>query len=276
MDLKPVKKYHTPRYPEKSLVLDKPALLKTLPERWKGNAYIGMALTSVLAFSLAGCTASSQDDKTISRNQPGKVTAAPIFEHGQGRGSFGCVSVAPPSFLSEEEAYDVIQEEAEKYGIVFERDAFELKGVEIPETKYYLKPEGESQEFSQRGEEIDSTRRGDLSLDGYDESRKIGFEFVSREDYEQWSKEQTIRSSVDDFDFSSTAKMLRQGTDGKNGEVHLGIFYNPMTPYQELKELGLEQDDFEAMKLKTKEMAAEELKKQVKDFLDWLKAQGII
>lgn len=273
MDLKPVLKYKTPRYPEKSVFLDNPHLLKTVPERWKDNIYVGVALTSILAFSLTGCSA---DDKTILNNQD-KVTAAPIFEHGNGRGSFGCVSVAPPSFLSEEEAYEVIQEEAEKYGIAFERDALELKGVGIPETKYYLKSAGESSKNNaQGGEVIDSTRKGDLALDGYDESKKIGFEFVSREDYDQWSKEQTARSSVDDFDFLSTAKMLQQGTDGKTGDVNLGIFYNPMTPYEELKKLVIERNDFEELGLKTKELASEALRKQVKEFLEWLKGQGII
>ncbi|MEL7567445.1 MAG: hypothetical protein AAGU27_21555 [Dehalobacterium sp.] len=274
MDIKPVKKYKTPCYPEKSVLIENPDLLRTVPERWKDNIYIGVALTSILAFSLVGCSAPSADEKN---NQQNKVAAAPIFEHGNGRGSFGCVSVAPPSFLSEEEAYEVIQEETEKYGIAFAREALELKGVEIPETKYYLKPEGESsKDNSQGGEEIDSTRKGDLTLDGYDESKKIGFEFVSREDYDRWSKEQTARSSVDDFDFLSTAKMLQQGTVGKTGDVNLGIFYNPMTPYEELKKLDREQNDFEALELKTKEMASDELRNQVKDFLEWLKGQGII
>ena len=56
MDIKPVKKYKTPRYPEKSVLLANPNLLKTVPERWKGNIYIGVALTSILAFSLVGCS----------------------------------------------------------------------------------------------------------------------------------------------------------------------------------------------------------------------------
>lgn len=275
MDIKPVKKYKTPRYPEKSVLLYNPDLLKTVPERWKGNIYINVALTSILAFSLAGC---SVNDEKISNDQPPKFVVAPIFEHGNGRGSFGCVSVAPPSFLSEEEAYEVIQEEAEKYGIAFEREILELKGVAIPETKYYLKPlQGEGfKDYLNEREAIDSTRRGDLTLDGYDESKKIGFEFVSREDYKQWSKEQTVRLSVDDFDFLTTAKLLQQGTDGKTGDVNLGIFYNPMAPYEELRKLDIERNDYGKMEQKTKEMASDELRLQVKDFLEWLKAQGII
>ncbi|KUO50245.1 MAG: hypothetical protein APF76_11070 [Desulfitibacter sp. BRH_c19] len=266
MNLRPVKKYKAPTYPEKSVLLENPDLLKTVPIRWKGNIYIGAALTSILAFSLVGCSTSTDEGGSISKSQLNKVAVAPIFENGNGRGSFGCVSVAPPSFLSEEEAFDVIQAEAGKYNIVFERKALDLKGVEIPETKFYL---GD-------GKAIDATRRGDLTLDGYDASKKIGFEFVSREDYEQWQKKQDIRSSVDDFDFLSTAKLLQQGTNGKNGDFNLGIFYNPMTPYEELRELGIEQYDYAEMELKTKELASAELREQVKGFLEWLKAQEII
>lgn len=280
MLVRPVDKYRIPRYPEKIEILRNPSMLKTVPERWKGNAYVGVALMSILAFTLTGCgnKAASAGEKTSASTQSletEKALVAPIFEHGNGRGSFGCVSVAPPSFLSEEEAFQAIREEGARYGIVFDRAGLELKNVGIPETLYYLKPEAADAGYNQNGGEINSVRKGDLTLDGYAAAEKIGFEFISEKDYGEWVKEQGSRSSVDDYDFLSTAKMLKTGLEGKNNGVNIGIFYNPMTPYEELKKLDIK-DDFEKMELKTKEMATDELRSQVRDFLQWLKAQGVI
>ncbi|MDP4091420.1 MAG: metalloprotease, partial [Bacillota bacterium] len=132
MEIKPVKKYKVPGYPDRDTVLNSPGILKTVPERWKGNAYVCAALSTLMLASLTSCTQKAQ--RTGTDGQGNKALVAPIFEHGQGRGSFGCSSVAPPSFLSEEEAFQVIQEEARQYGVSFHRDGLEIKGVGIPQT----------------------------------------------------------------------------------------------------------------------------------------------
>ena len=44
-------------------------------------------------------------------SQRAAAVVAPVFEHGKGRGIAGCIVVAPPVFLSEEEALQVISEE---------------------------------------------------------------------------------------------------------------------------------------------------------------------
>ena len=44
MEEKPVIKYKTPRYPDKSVVYLNPGLLKSMPDRWKDNVCIGIAL----------------------------------------------------------------------------------------------------------------------------------------------------------------------------------------------------------------------------------------
>lgn len=271
MDIIPVKKYKNPKYPNKQKVLEDPKLLNTLPERWKDNLYVSTALSTLLLITLSACTPKQTSDSSPKNN---KYSIAPIFEHGNGRGSFGCSSVAPPSFLSEEEAFQVIQEEGEKYNISFEKDGLELKNIRLPETKYYLKPEESNSSFKQNGGSINSTRKGDLFLDGYDAQKKIGYEFISTDDYEEWQVKQNTRSTVDDYDFLSTAKLLKEGISKKNDEVSVGIFYNPMTSLS--PEQLHNQTDFKILEDKLKNLAKEDLRKQVKDFLQWLKAQEII
>lgn len=269
MDIRPVKKYKTPDYPDKQSSIENPELLSQLPDRWKKNIYVQAALSTLLIFTLSSCRGKETGGTSIIEKE---AMVAPVIDHGAGRGSFGCMSIAPPSFLSEEEAYQVIQEEGKKYGITFEKNNLELKDVGIPETKYYLKYDEED-----TGEVIDSSRKGDLTLDGYDEEKKIGFEFISREDYENWHVDQGIRSSVDDFDFLSTARVLRDGLLNKNDDTSIGVFYNPMesVPINELNG-NLENIDWEALEKRVKQSAEDNLREQVKDFLEWLKAQGIM
>lgn len=277
MDIKPVKKYKTPKYPDKEAVADDPELLKQLPHRWRKNVYVGTALSSLLIFTLASC---GKSQVTESNTTEKEAMVAPVFDHGSGRGSFGCMSIAPPSFLSEEEAFQVIQEEGKKYGISFERDGLEIENVKIPETKYFLKSEdgnGENSNFEKNGGAVDSSKSGDLKLDGYDDIKKVGFEFVSKEDYDSWHVEEGVRSSVDDFDFLSTAKILRDGLEGKNGGSSIGVFYNPMEMLSK-DEINPSDENREwaALEVKVKQKAEDNLRKQVRDFLEWLKAQGIM
>jgi hypothetical protein len=245
-----------------------------MPERWKKSVYVNAALSTLLIFTLTSCR--ERKVSGVDQNEK-KAQVAPVFDHGNGRGSFGCMSIAPPSFLSEEEAFQVIQEEVKKYGISFEKEGLTIESVKLPETKYYLRPEEKIENYKEDGDIIDSSKIGDLKLDGYDGGKKIGFEFVSKEDYDSWHVEEGIRSSVEDFDFLSTAAILRDGLEKDNGEASIGVFYNPMVMLskEELK-LGDEDRDWEGMAVKVNDMGKNELRMQVKDFLEWLKAQGII
>lgn len=276
MDIIPIKAYKTPKYPDKLTVLKSPGILKTVPERWRGNAYVCAALGALMVASLTSCARKQQNEigsvetstKAGSSSQEKKALIAPIFEHGQGRGSFGCDSVAPPSFLSEEEAYQVIQEEAKQYGINFAKNAFEIKKAGIPKTSFYPKPED--------GSGIKDTKSGTLQLDGYDAKKKIAFEFISEEDYKAWAIEEGKRSTVDDYDFLSTAKVLNKGLSGKNGENTIGIFYNPMVGFSKEEMSNIKEESFREMRIRRNQLAKDDLKKQVRDFLEWLKAQGIM
>jgi hypothetical protein len=272
MDIIPVKKYKEPKYPTKKMVLNNSELLEALPDRWKSNAYVGIAFSALLMVTLSACeTKDINQPNTNMQSKEAKI--APVFEHGKGRGSFGRSSVAPPSFLSEEEAFQVIQEEASKYDIDFKKEALLLSKVPIPETKLYLK----SETYNEDGGTINSTKTGSLKLDGFDEEKKIAFEFVSRDDYEEWKVNQGVGSSVDDYDFLSTAKLLQKGLKNKNHDTSIGIFYNPMEMLSEEQRKELtDTNNWQAAEVKVKEIAGEQLRMQVKDFLEWLKAQGIM
>ncbi len=288
--LSPLPNYKSPSYPTKEEIMQNPALLRKIPRRWAGNPLVLTALGLVLTAGLTACGTASDSilpdraspaasDALDATNPPssgnsiasavdstGNSTEAsvndakaldiPIFAHGTGRGSYGCESVAPPVFLSEEEAMQVIQEECAAQGI----DISGQKTISGTFPATSTLPEAVS------GGASDQTYTGDLSLDGYSEALGIGVEFVSTDDILDWQTGTEMHATVDEYNLKGTAQRLADCTD------NVAVFYDPMAAdYNDFT--GSNEESY----METgKEQSLEELREQVRDFLRWLKAQGVI
>jgi hypothetical protein len=90
----------------------------------------------------------------------------------------------------------------------------------------------------------------DLTLDGADAKRKIQYEYVSQADTQAWAK---VNPKVCSDDTTSTATALREGLSQKLPEGTTVIFYDAG---------GLDAQDG--------------LRAQVRGFIAWLKAEGVI
>ncbi len=295
MMLKPVKHYKEPYYPEKKIILNNPSLLNTAPKRWANNKSVQVALSSILLMTLTACGPKYTDtDKTASpentvaptaktdvsevdnENKTSEVTngyVAPIFEHGEGIGSFGCMSIAPPAFLSEEEAYQVISDEARKRGINFEKENEILKNIMLPVTytfpeKFIQDPDNPDIIIAEKPSK--TQKKGNLILDGYDHDKQIAFEFVSVSDFKGWIGDSTVHSSVESYHCLETSKTLREGIIDKTDNKFVGVFYDPIAGIS-IEELRKDYS-FD----KRKELSKELLRQQFSDFLEWLKAEGVI
>jgi len=75
-------------------------LLSRVPERWRQNALVVGVLGGVVGLVLA-----AQNSASAQQRAPGPPSrVAPIFSHGEGRGAFGCLAVAAPVFLAEDQS----------------------------------------------------------------------------------------------------------------------------------------------------------------------------
>jgi len=277
MELKPVKNYKVPKYPDKKIILSNPDMLKLTPKRWTKNINTQIAFSSLLIMMLTACGPkydNSNEGNIVGSDptsEPGNTTVyvAPIFEYGDGRGSFGCVSVAPPAFLSEEEAYQVICDEAKKRGINFEKSNEVLKDIQIPVTYTFIeyKPNPDNPDEYIPVYPSKTKENGNLELDGYDESKKIAFEFVSVDDYRGWQGKSGIMSSVESYHVLDAAKTLREGIAEKENGKYIGVFYDPIASVDFTQSKASE---------KRKEASKELLRQQVADFIEWLKAMNVI
>jgi hypothetical protein len=239
----------------------------------KGNALL--VLTAVIwTFFTArdGCT---QEGKAIAPGLNPSVSAkvAPIFNHGKGR-----IKGSNPQFLTEEEARKVICEEAAKAGIHFENSKQIIPLVERPVTNGY-EPATDARIRKPK------VKADSLELDGADVSRNISFEFISVQDIERWQVETARDSEVEkeisekmrpkdsiilidtnpqlpDYATKQIAEMLQYGLLKTKLDQLIVIFYDPGN------KINQSLPDSES-KIK----ALDELRQQVRDFIEWLKKQ---
>lgn len=260
MEITPLRNYPQPEYPTATAFHQNGLqLMRHIPRRWRFAKTLG----SVLAFTILSglCACSLQNSEKNTDTEKAISESVPLFVHGNGRGSYGCVSIAPPVFLSEDEAAQVIRETAEEYGLSFTKKGT-VAGDALPYTSLY--------------EEMEDTYKGELPLDGYDASTGLGYLFVSRDDIVSWHKDTGVYASVEFFDTKGTAEKLAATV--KN----TAVFYDPGTDsdlrdrYFKDAENPYIEENLAAYMAAQKTQAEEKLRAQVMDFIAWLQAQGIL
>jgi len=245
MQIRPLGTYREPCYPTHTILDEHPELLRLVPKRWRGNPVVLAALTGVCVL-LSGCR------HDVSAGPP-KV--APIFLHGDGRGTFAGKVLNPPVILPEDEARQVIVEEAKRAGISFSGAARTVQGLPVPSG------------FNRQ----QRTKLVDLRLDGTDAKRNISFEYVSEADVGAWNTNRLWPLG--------TAQLIRKGLVSVKPAGTYAVFYDPSSRAEPIKDKR-GHIDWKAMQTEYKaaaqEVARRELRNQVRDFIKWLKAQGVI
>ncbi|NLE56935.1 MAG: hypothetical protein GX616_01130, partial [Planctomycetes bacterium] len=279
-----------------------------IPATWLSRGEMAGLLSVFLAVNGTGC---SKDQPAGSSARPpandlaGKAAiVAPIFEHGEGRGATGCIVVNPPVFLSEEEALQVITEELQQAGLHFSQRDVPMDDVSIP-----LRIEVQREDWVTGCAGLTAkparTQTKSLNLDLLDSTRFVAVEFVSQSDHGDAranyddTDDTTITlwsSSVQDYDFRDTAAWIAKYAGEQGRGLRLGVFYDPLErprpkvdprPTSASAKTQDDTDDLAAlvrewgrvMKMTREEHLVESkrlLRLQAKDFVDWLKGQGVI
>ena len=271
--IKPVKKYAPPKYPTLVDATHTPELLRKLPTRWEKNAKVIAALGLLGAMTLNSCGGFDSNNANAKL-----LNVAPLFVHGEGTGSIGCDMIAPPVFLSEQEALAIIKNETESVGLNF--------NATPPE---YIATDNKSKETSQYSWEKNQEYilgDGKIGLDLYDKKNGVAVSFVSMDEAAQ--KFDGFESSVTNYLPRELAELTVEDFAKQNGDISVGVFYDPGTDWQSdkhqqiLSELHNYDSDKEwserltQYQHDTRELIIEDLRQQVRDFIEWLQGQGII
>lgn len=266
MEIRPVGGKQAPNYPRREDF--SPETLKAQPsQRWAANKAALIAMGTLATVSLAGCVsfggaplAAPMETPVINAVLPGGVLAltipiAPLFIHGNGMGAYGCQMVAPPVFLSEDEALSLVNDVAKDYGLEFSAQV----SVDFTDV---LEP---SVNIMQPENALPSDTYITLCPDFMDASHGVAIEFVSVEDVKAWHRDTGVGCSVEQYDTIGAAAQLSDALDDAYSDTisTAGVLYDPC----ELSEKS---------ESASREISVDQLKKQAKDFFEWLKSQGVI
>jgi hypothetical protein len=278
MESQPVRHYGQPAYPTRRDVL-------------AGAA--SFALVNLLGSSFL-----------FAEPEGGKITVAPIFEHGTGRGATGCMVITPPVFLSEEEALLILREELAVHGIQLKSGAV-FENVRIPHRfKIYDLKETDKKDPGKAV--IESKKKAKpLKLTGLDSKKKVAVQFISEKPYYDLggiqdsygsndldkpekkkgdSEEYWFHvSSVQGYDFKDAANFMIAQVKKQGGKpVYLGVFYDPLEPNpknndkktdrEKIQELAWLKKSPKNRKTESKKL----LRSQAQDFIAWLKEKKAI
>jgi hypothetical protein len=294
MKPKPVRKYAQPKYPTRLEIAARPDLLRRhQPPAWrKWPELTGAAGLLLLADAARIWAADGTPKRGQSLAQSNAVAVvAPIFEHGKGRGATGCIVMAPPVFLSEEEALQVIREEMAARGVPLGTNQTTLPGV-IVHRQVWSTPQALKEGTNQPARPKNEIRSEPLKTDAADPQRKVFIEFVGERDAPFWDLQRLIYDGKrdirpgEDYDLPQTAHYVadRVKRDATT-KVYFGTFYDPIAKSLDIRERPLGSLAEMASPGTTpppgpwadaKAESRRLLRLQVQDFIKWLQAQGVI
>ena len=147
--------------------------------------------------------------------------------------------------------------------------------AQVPYTEVSGKDYNEEAGIYDRNSADWGTRKTRISTDGEDRSRHIGYVYVSEQDFDRWERANTgTIAFVSSKDLKGAADRLVQGLKDPPPPMALGVFYDPIAASTSEDYAGGK--TWQEVEASTRIKARELLRQQVRDFIGWLKAQGVI
>ena len=225
-----------------------------------------------------------QDGTGVKLTPDVAAVVAPVFEHSAGRAASGCDVVVVPVFLSEEAALQVIREELETHGLRMDRK--EIRDLEVTIPQRLMRYDEVEGKYVNAINESADTPPTPLVIDLGDSRRQVAVEFVSEEEYEELSGVHSY-PILREYDFKEVAGYVSERVRAEGHGVFFGAFYDPAMNLDQFAIWAEHERDrtkkgerYEADRMlqerKIRREAERLLRLQVRDFVDWLKAQGVI
>jgi hypothetical protein len=261
MRIQPVDSYHSPQIPTRDYVDDNPEILNHIPRRWMSDAVVLTALAGTVMLMSTCKNNASQRNTSVSK-------IAPIFNHGRGivteksRPRFVPGMMPPPTFsmLGEDEAREIIRDEASKFDIHFDTSDKLQKMIKVPTVANKQK----------------THKKAVVQLDGRDSKRHIYFEVIAGMDPETLRDSKILLPKIDVYDTKGVANKLHKILRKESPRGIYGIFYDPIVDHSDVADSTNTPEKYWKADKQAIAKAKQLLRAQVKDFIKWLKTQGVI
>ena len=288
-------------YPTLAEIQRTPELLARVPARWEQSSGFA-ALLGLLALASApraeaadnetapAAAALDPDVAVVPRDNASAVqktaaVVAPMLEEAldqDGRGSFGCMSVCPATFMPEDEALELIRTELEAAGLRLQ-EGVELDNVMAPVQKPEdAKPPSGPRDW-EKGNELGPRP---VRFDWADPERAVYVDYLAQRDYRTWQGRMV--SVNNSFDFAALARKVAEayGQHPATNKTIFGVFFEPLADpgvaQPKLEGLSSEQArraswESERMEAALKgEKSRDKLRRQVRHFVEFLKQEGVV
>jgi hypothetical protein len=270
LKLAPLRSYREPGYPTKESLRQHPEILHALPRRWDNSGRITRSVVGALAVA--------------------SVLTLAILPLG----TFGCVAVSPPVFLTEDEAKMVIEQEARNAGLEFPEHGRLLGGVNLPVSEPFSLFKWKRKADAKPDKAQMTSAKGDTELDGWNPKLNVGYKYVYRDDFKAWQAEKRPRGKVIMLDRGMSSESAR---DPDKDTPAVAVFYLPRSGHPQkavgpgaacanggesrgtaAPQAGASEDSLKAHKPEDfrKKRSEEILRSQVRDFLQWLRMENVI
>ena len=305
MKIRSLSNYKLPSYPTREMYVLQPMLLNDCsPPSWGKKAMVAGAL---MAFVMAGCArrdvavnpikaetgqvrtvesaSAKEKEKTNSLQQAKeknqktaqkqKVKIAPVFVHGDGTGGVGCVAMSPPVFISEADAKRIIEDELKKSGVEIDKRKYRVEGIQIKKEHRFM---SEEQQRKHQANILNSLKdQIPVEMDGYNSKYNLGYEYISTEDYDKIVVKHYM-STARGWDTKGIAEKV-QDTLEKNDKINAVVFYEPLNDVDFSKYDNVTDDISKQIEMSRRDAKKETeslLRQQVRDFISWAKAEGVL
>lgn len=288
-------------YPTLAEIQRTPDLLARVPARWEQSSGFA-ALLGLLALATAPraeaaenetapAAAALDPDVAVAPRDNGSAVqktaavVAPMLEEAldqDGRGSFGCISVCPATFMPEDEALELIRTELEAAGLRLQ-EGVELDNVMAP----VQKPEDAKLPSGPRDwEKGNELGPRPVRFDWADPERAVYVDYLAQRDYRTWQGRMV--SLNDSYDFAALARKVAEayGQHPATNKTVFGVFFEPLADpgvaQPKLEGLSSEQArraSWESERLEAAvkgEKSRDKLRRQVRHFVEFLNKEGVV
>ncbi len=257
---RPLRRTRPPAYPTRQDAAAQPDLLRRhVPRAWLTNRELAAAVGVFLGASTAGCSGSARPNGTDGKPD-WRAVVAPVSEHGEGKSDARSLIIwhgpgPTATSLPEGEAIQIIRQELAAAGL----DALERK-VQMPEIITTGRQAGSGLEWvSDQLAVVPVPTHSPLVAELHDAQHRVAIKYVWMGNFDHLCGPDAPFHA--DQDLRQAARRLAKEVRHQGHGFYMGIFYDPSVPRS-----------YENAPAETKRL----LREQVKDFVDWLKAQGAI
>ncbi len=302
MKLKAVKKYDKPSYPNQQEFTPTEAKQFPFLSKTAMSTVISLLFLSGIQNNdavdqktkIEYSDSLKEDPLKKDETNQSRYIQVPVFEHGEGRGSTGCMVMSSPIFVSESDARDIIVETFAKQGITFEESNKTFEGLNNRNFKYETNTKRHGKKIIEKEVYPDSTYN--IKVDLFSREHNLGVIFVDRTDYQKLVQYRSNMGTIQSYDLKGLAYLISQEVENYN-EFNCAVFYDPMindqhpyvkektakirkkmskyredkkmTPKKKIAYMKKYEKIYEKQLEIEKNIELDSLKAQVDDFLEW-------